>query len=729
MNPLTETRQSLGAYKTGAYEAEAKLNSQLPVEPPNPDWLPIVEWCAVAALAIIFAGFTLVPAWRLLTSEFPNYYLAAELYHRNIPLDRIYEWTWFQRQNDHLEVRDGLVSFAPNPPTSLLTMLPLTRLQPLAAKRVWLALSLLFLALSIYVLHRITTLGWRRLILISLLCTLPLHVDFLYGRHYVFILFLVCVAYYAACRDKYLTCGALWSAAAAIKLFPALGVILFVRKRNWRALLGFVLCGAALAAISIFLFGPEVHRVFFQEVMSQASRGDWLGPYALSQNSFITLCSRLFLIEPELNPSPWIDSPALYAVAMAATVTILIFAFLLSTRSTKNPKAASLDWAALIPLMLLLTTTSASDYSCLLIFTVIVAFNALLAMGKNKKAIALLLLYVIACAPVPASISHWFPLSRLIATTAIYVLLLNSASSGQKRFPAKYWLTAGLLSTVLLTAYNLHLVRNRREDFSSRLPIARNGYRLASPVRIANGMAFTEMQSAKYAIGLLRNESVDDMPISGDALSVAGSSASPQFYSELTNGKSFIVKFLVEANQSATEVLAEGQEPAVSPDGKWLAFIREQQGRGSVWLQAANSEDAPHLVLSSIYQPIDVTVADDGDVIAAAGKVSDPHLLLVRRSTQEAIEMAEFPHPARYPSISPDGQRLAFSRRDGGSWHLIVRSLTTGYEQQLTHATCNAISPSWENAGTLLYATDCGRGVGLSAIARVVLPSFHKTKR
>jgi hypothetical protein len=720
MNPLTEMRQSLEAHEA----ATAKLNLQLPID--RPDWLPAIEWCAVAALAIIFAGFTLVPAWRSLTSEFPDYYLAAELYHRDIPLDRVYEWTWFQRQNDHLGVRDGLVSFAPNPPTSVLTMLPLTRLQPLAAKRVWLALSLILFALSIYVLHRVTSLGWRRLLLISLLCVLPLHVDFLYGRHYVFILFLICVAYYAARQNKYLTCGALWSAAAAVKLFPALAVILFVRKRNWRALLGFVLCGAALAAISMFLFGAEVHRVFFHEVLSQASRGDWLGPYALSQNSFITLWSRLFLIEPELNPSPWIDSPVLYAVAMAATVTILVFAFLLSTQSAKNSKAAPLDWAVLIPLMLLLTTTSASDYSCLLIFTAIVAFDALLVMGKNRKAIALLLLYVAACAPVPASISHWFPLSRLIATTALYVLLLNSAGSGRRQISAKYWLTASLLSTVLLTAYNLRIIRNRGEDFSNRLPIAGNGYRLANPVPVANGVAFTEMQPAKYTAGFLANGLVDDIPTSGDSLSIAGSNVTARFYSEVTNGKSFIVKLSAGPNKSATEVLAEGQEPTVSPNGKWLAFIREQQGRGSVWLQATDSKDAAHLVLSNAYQPIDMTVTDDGDVIAAAGKVSDSHLLLVRQSTQEVIKLAEFPHPARYPAISPDGQHLAFSRRDGGSWHLMVRSLTTGYEQQLTHATCNAISPSWENAGTLLYTTDCGRGVGLSAIARVVLPPFRQ---
>ena len=33
----------------------------------------------------------------------------------------------------------------------------------------------------------------------------------------------------------------------------------------------------------------------------------------------------------------------------------------------------------------------------------------------------------------------------------------------------------------------------------------------------------------------------------------------------------------------------------------------------------------------------------------------------------------------------------------------------------------NATSPAWEDRRTLVYATDCGRGYGLNAVARIVL--------
>jgi Glycosyltransferase family 87/WD40-like Beta Propeller Repeat len=719
MKPLLESRHC-----RKAPNAQARNLGLTPsVEREGRGWLPRAEWWVVAVLALVFVGHSFLPAWQSLQSEFPDYYLAAELYHQGFPLDRVYEWTWFQRQNDHWGVRDGLVSFAPNPPTSVLPLLPLTRFRPLAAKRIWLVLSVVFLALSLWVLRQVTSLSWRRLILISLLSVLPLSVDFLFARPYVFLLLLICTAYYAACRDSPWLTGAIWSAAAAMKLFPALSILLFIGTRKWRALGGFLAGAAALLAISVVLFGVEVHRVFLGEVLSQASRGDWLGPYVLTQNSFITLWSHLFLFEPELNAFPWINSPFLYALAMAITVTVSVLAFVCSISGDKTPEGRALHWATLVPLLLLLSTTTAPDHSLLLIFTAIIGFDIFLGTGNDKKAVTLLLLYVAACAPVPTGISNWFPLSRLASTTALYALLLSTTRSGRGKLPMTRWLAAGLTSVAVLTLYNFHAVQNRAEDFSRRLPTPRHGYRFADPVPVADEVAFTEMQPSKYAAVLLTRGTFQEITMPGDALSVAGTEASNLLYSEVTGRKSFIVRLPVDQLGSAPQTLTEGQQPALSSNGKWLAFIREEQGRGTVWLLATDSGDAPEAVLASTFRPLEVTVTDDGDVIAAAGTVSDPHLLLVRRATQEVAALPSFPHPARYPSISPDGKRLAFSRRDRGSWHLVVRTLATEYEQQLTHASCNSISPAWANAQTVLYATDCGRGVGLSAVARVVLPN------
>ena len=702
---------------------ECRGRSELGVVEGVSAWLRIGEWCLLAGLVGVFVAHGFVPGWRTMSSEFPNYYLAAELHHQGLPLERIYEWTWFQRQNDHLGVRDGLVSFAPNPPTLVLSLLPFTGLQPLAAKRAWMLLSLALLALSVWMLSKVTSLGWRRLILLCFLCVLPLSADFLFARHYVMILFLICAAYYACCLKNHWISGAIWSGAAALKLFPAFVVVLFVWKRNWRALTGFLVGAAFCVALSIFFFGIEVHRVFISEVLSQAARGDWLGPYALSQNSFITLWSHLFLIEPELNPSPLINSPALYAVALAITASALIICFLRSITGEKSAHAVALHWAALIPLLLLLSTTTAADYSCLLIFTAVVGFDALAAMGDNKGAFALLFLYVAACTPLPAIVSNRFPLSRLVGTTVLYILMLYRDVAGQKGLSGSRWLATGLISGVVLTLCNLQAVRDRAQDFGRRLPTPSKGYRFANPVFVADRVAFTEMESGKYTVATLANGTIREARLTGDALSVAGSARSTSLLSELSGQRSLIVRLPAERLESTPEIIAEGQEPSLSPNGKWLAFIREDRGKGTVWLRSTDSNEAPQDVLPSSFQPLDVTVTNDGDLIAAAGSLSYPHLLHVAHDTRAVTRLLAVRPPVRYPAISPDGKRLAFSRRDRGFWHLFVDVLATGDELQLTRASCNATSPSWADAHTLLYATDCGRGVGLSAIARVVVPN------
>ena len=91
--------------------------------------LPAIEWILVVALFGLFAARAILPAWRMLNTDFPNYYLAALLRVEHTPIDRAYEWTWFQRQKDHNQIPQPLVAFAPHPPLCAAPMLLLTPLR------------------------------------------------------------------------------------------------------------------------------------------------------------------------------------------------------------------------------------------------------------------------------------------------------------------------------------------------------------------------------------------------------------------------------------------------------------------------------------------------------------------------------------------------------------------------------------------------------------------------
>jgi hypothetical protein len=56
-----------------------------------------------------------------------------------------------------------------------------------------------------------------------------------------------------------------------------------------------------------------------------------------------------------------------------------------------------------------------------------------------------------------------------------------------------------------------------------------------------------------------------------------------------------------------------------------------------------------------------------------------------------------------------------------GRWQLMVLELSSDLqaysERQLTFGGCNAYTPSWKDNDTVIYATDCERGMGLTALA------------
>jgi Tol biopolymer transport system component len=688
---------------------------------PRSRGLAAAEWTLLAILLAIFVGRGFVPAWRTLNTDFPNYYLAAVLHHKGIPLDRAYEWIWFQRQKDHQGIEQPLVGFMPNPPMCAAPMLPLATLQPLAAKRLWLSLNVMLLLLALWILHRVTNLSWRRIFLVSFLCITPLQTNFICGQYYVIILVLICGAYYASLSNHRFTSGLLLSAAASLKLFPALFLILFIRKRDWRSAAGLVLGGAVLAAISVAIFGWEVHRVWLTEVLPRASRGDIIDPYAIQWNSFSTIWHKTFLFEPTLNPSPLFNSAGLYAFAQATTATLLVFSYLVVFGDDREYTPA-MDWAALVSLLLLLSSMPSSYHCCVLIFAAVVACDAVLKKSGWRAAVGIVFLFAIVCAPVPGFLGRLLTLRRLLGNLGLYLLLLCAATLGRRLRVRREWLGAAVFAITVLTLSNWSSVRHRGEDFARRISFAMKGYSANNPVPVGDQIVFTTMLADGYSAVALQNSSARNLSLTNDVLAIAGSTRDSILYAEQVRQQSSIVRLPLSPSSQNLDSVGNGESPSVSPDGKWLAFVREEQARATVWLVRTGGPQSPQPV-ADIQNLLDLSISTDGDLIAAVGAMSNPYLIRVRHGTNAIEPMTEISGPVRYPAVSPDGTRLAFSRRENGSWQLVVYELGTGAEHQLTDASCNATSPSWENSHVVLYATDCGRGLGLNALARVTLPN------
>jgi hypothetical protein len=76
------------------------------------------------------------------------------------------------------------------------------------------------------------------------------------------------------------------------------------------------------------------------------------------------------------------------------------------------------------------------------------------------------------------------------------------------------------------------------------------------------------------------------------------------------------------------------------------------------------------------------------------------------------------------PVPSPDGRWVAFESDEAGFQHLWLRNLTTGRRVRIAGGNCDSSWPAWESdSRAVVFASDCGRAVGLPVLYRVEIPA------
>src|SRR5580658_6496566 len=198
-------------------------------------WPAGLESVALAVLIGLFLYRGFIPGWRSLSTDFRNYYVAAKIYREGTSVLRVYDFTWFQRQKDHAGVGPCLVGFVPDTLLSALPIVPIARFSALTAKRLWMLFNLGLLTLIALAIHQLTRLGMRRVLIVMFLAIDPLAKSFLYGQMHLFVLFLLVAAIWLAERQKQAAAGISAALAAGLKLYPAIFLVFFWRKKQWRA--------------------------------------------------------------------------------------------------------------------------------------------------------------------------------------------------------------------------------------------------------------------------------------------------------------------------------------------------------------------------------------------------------------------------------------------------------------------------------------------------------------
>lgn len=714
-----------------------------------------IETLLLVLLAGLFLWRGLLPAWRSLNTDFPNYYLAARLYRQGYSLSRVYDWIWFQRQKDHAGIEPRIVEFIPSTPYAALVVLPFAALPPLQAKQRWLAVNLLLLVLTGYLLTRMTTLGARRVALLGFLAVIPLRNNFLYGQEHVALLFLLTLAAWLYLEGYTAGSGVALALAAALRIYPVFFVFYFLRKKQWRATLALLLAGAGLGLVAIWLFGFPTVRNYVVEVLPRAFKGEDINPYDVHWDSFTALVRRLFVAEPEMNPHPLAHLPVAYAVLQPLIEALLFVPFLWLMRSSRSePARERLEFGGYVALLLVMSTHPATYHLCVLILAAALVTDSLFRFGRTKAVIAIVILYALVCLPLqrltPGSPAGWHTLlafPRTYTLTLLWLMLLWALAK-MASAPSRSWKSretaafAGILVALTIAGAwtNLRHLRGQFDNYASRIVTTPEALMAAEPAVADGALAFTTMSSSwrGYVTGRLFQGSLSVLDFGADTFHPALDTTSAYEWVEIAAARSRVVRFSTRnpAILATTLEVNNAEQPTVSPDGEWLAFIRETQGRGSLWMKSLSAEAGqsaslapPQLeqkLVDSTSDVLEAVFLPDHRLAVAAQPDGRPALFIADIKTRLVRPLSPPGVRARYPAISPDGEWLADAREEQGNWQLHVVKLNgagktvTGDEHRLTNADCNSISPAWlPDSKTLVYATDCGRGLGLTALAKI----------
>jgi hypothetical protein len=710
-----------------------------------------LAWAEHLFLLILIAAFAvkgLVPAWRHLNSDFPNYYLVARLYRAGYPLERVYDWTWLQRQKDHQGIDRGLVSFVPSTLPSALVVAPWSSLPPLEAKHRWLVLNLALLPLIVFLLVRMTTLGWERVALLMFLAFIPLRNNFLFGQMHLVVLFLLTLAAWLFFSDCRLLSGISLAMAAALKIFPALFLIYFAWKKQWRATIGLAVGLIAVALISIYLFGTDACLLYVRQVLPAGLRGETLDPYNPAWNSWTALLRRLFIAEPELNPSPVAHLPWLYAFLQPLVHSFIFVGFMWAIGSKKrDADGTKLEWASFVFLLLFLSSQPGSYHFVALILTAVLAVDYLLAHKCAVRAGCAVAIYALIGAPLirfpwgaPTGWQNLLFFSRLAWMTILGGLLLSilvsrSHESYWARFNPKSSFLAAVVLIVLTAAGFVSTQRHltgQFDNYCARIATTPGGLLASEPAVSAVGILFTTMTTTGYTIRRQQTGTViDPIEVGGDLFHASAADGTDSLWVEQsTRDGSRVVRLALDSTRHATIVTIDAEnarEPVVSRDGKVLAFLRPANGRNSLWVRKIGTTDGTRELgearelVGEEYDVHEATFLPDHRIIFSAKKNGKFAFYVVTQSGG-AEELRKPTCSARYPAISPDGRWIAFSCEQGGSAQIHVTDLEGNHDKQLTSADCNSISPAWTaDSKHLIYATDCGRGLGLTALAELTV--------
>jgi len=376
----------------------------------------IVLLILAAASAAMLLYYASIRSTQL-THGFASYYTHSRLLAEGGDMTAAYDSLYFHSKM--WEYNFGRVKDLPNLPTGSLIMFPLAFLEPVKAKVVWTAISLLALAASVLLLFRTYNISFNSSAGFALLFFTfvmnPLYSNMLFGQVYSVMLLLASLALYGVKSRKPILTAASIALMLVFKgygLYPLAALLLM---KEYRASIYSIIFTAVILLSTLPLYGVTAWQMYYTEFYSVVAYGTFTGHIAYQ--TFGSLLMHTFSSIPKVY---------LYYLSQAAGLIVLVF---LTLRMKPIGKTAALTSAIALNVIF---SPAAENYHYVLMIPLVYWAGSLIALhARSKKVVptALILFTALLSAPLGylALNNSPFPIfllgyPRLYAGAAILVI-------------------------------------------------------------------------------------------------------------------------------------------------------------------------------------------------------------------------------------------------------------------------------------------------------------------
>ncbi len=472
-----------------------------------------------------------------------------------------------------------LGAYTPQTPLTMLPLVGLAGFPPQSAKRIWLVCNLLFLGATIWLLSQITKFRFETIWLLAFCGYFSLRTNFQFGQYYVFLLFLLTLAFYFLDRKHHWMGGVTTGIAFGLKLYGGPFLLLFAFKRQWKALLGMTAMILLLAGVAVLLFGPADVWYYATQILPRSLEMGQVDPYNPGDATFATVLMRSFMTEPELNPHPLWQAPwLLFFLRSFISLAVVAFLFIGVARKRTTDRH---DFAWFVIAVLLMSASTASYTQILLLLPLVL----LLEESGPLRSILLVASYVLLTLPLRPL---WlFPKVWLLLT-----LFLAVGWPSWRGMPRRLAVTAVIMVALIsfFTAKQ-RMVSYEDEPGQHFEPVAVQSGALFSsyPVVSRAGLFYQSMGHDRYVLRWLHDGRSEELSFEGQALQprLAPDGVSVDF-ELVANRNSTMMEFDPSTRRSTRIDMAvkeDGTGAVVSPNGRWMAIESAQDGPTHMWLR------------------------------------------------------------------------------------------------------------------------------------------------